>query len=92
MQAKGGRVAFDTNYRPRGWPDKAKAQTAFRDAMAAADLIFASTEDLDWLYGPDGEDEVLRHHGRCEIVLKGGQALLSEEFKSQIRVSGDDDD
>ncbi|MDF2599905.1 MAG: hypothetical protein K0Q54_2728 [Methylobacterium brachiatum] len=27
-----------------------------------------------------------------EIVLKGGQALLSEEMKGQIRVSGDDDD
>ncbi|WP_238183925.1 efflux RND transporter periplasmic adaptor subunit [Methylobacterium trifolii] len=27
-----------------------------------------------------------------EIVLRGGQALLSEEMKSQIRVSGDDDD
>ncbi|MBK3421220.1 sugar kinase, partial [Methylobacterium ajmalii] len=72
VQAKGGRVAFDTNYRPRGWPDKAKAQEAFRAAMAAADLIFASTEDLDWLYGPEGEAEVLRHRGRCEIVLKGG--------------------
>ena len=27
-----------------------------------------------------------------EIVLRGGQALLSEELKSQIRVAGDDDD
>jgi hypothetical protein len=27
-----------------------------------------------------------------EIVLKGGQALLSEEMKGQIRVAGDDDD
>lgn len=27
-----------------------------------------------------------------EIVLRGGQALLSEEMKGQIRVSGDDDD
>ena len=29
---------------------------------------------------------------RSEIVLKGGQALLSEEMKSRIRVVGDDDD
>jgi hypothetical protein len=28
----------------------------------------------------------------CEIVLRGGQALLSEEMKSRIRVVGDDDD
>ncbi|MDP4005555.1 efflux RND transporter periplasmic adaptor subunit [Methylobacterium sp. NEAU K] len=30
--------------------------------------------------------------GGSEIVLKGGQALLSEEMKGQIRVAGDDDD
>jgi hypothetical protein len=29
---------------------------------------------------------------RTEIVLRGGQALLSEEMKSRIRVVGDDDD
>lgn len=30
--------------------------------------------------------------GGAEIVLTGGQALLSEEMRSRIRVSGDDDD
>lgn len=71
LRARGGRVAFDTNYRPRGWPDRAVARTAFRAALAQADLIFASTEDLDWLFGAAGLDEVLRHRGRAEIVLKG---------------------
>jgi 2-dehydro-3-deoxygluconokinase len=70
LQVRGGRVAFDTNYRPRGWPDRDEAWAAFRTALAIADLIFASVEDLDWLFGPAGEDEVLRHRGRAEIVLK----------------------
>ncbi|ACL59413.1 sugar kinase [Methylobacterium nodulans] len=74
LRARGGRVAFDTNYRPRGWPDREQARAVFRDAMAAADLIFASVEDLDWLYGETGEDEVLRHRGRAEIVLKESSA------------------
>jgi 2-dehydro-3-deoxygluconokinase len=42
----------------------------FRSALSRADLIFASVEDLDWLFGADGEAEVLRHRGRAEIVLK----------------------
>jgi 2-dehydro-3-deoxygluconokinase len=70
LRARGGRVAFDTNYRPRGWPVWEVAQAAFREALAQADLVFASVEDLDWLFGAAGEDEVLRHRGRAEIVLK----------------------
>ncbi|MFE1598473.1 sugar kinase [Methylobacterium sp. ID0610] len=74
LRARGGRAAFDTNYRPRGWPDRALARAVFREAMAAADLIFASEEDLDWLYGETGTDEVLRHRGRAEIILKESSA------------------
>lgn len=71
LRARGGRVAFDTNYRPRGWPDRDEAWAAFRAALALADLIFASAEDLDWLFGAAGADEVLCHRDRAEIVLKG---------------------
>ncbi|TXN54898.1 sugar kinase [Methylobacterium sp. WL2] len=70
LRARGGRVAFDTNYRPRGWPDWEVARAAFRAGLAQADLIFASVEDLDWLFGEAGEEEVLRHRSRAEIVLK----------------------
>lgn len=70
LRDRGGRVAFDTNYRPRGWPDHDEARAAFRAALALADLIFASAEDLNWLFGAAGADEVLRHRGRAEIVLK----------------------
>lgn len=65
LRGRGGRVAFDTNYRPRGWPDRDEAWAAFRAALALANVIFASAEDLDWLFGAAGEDEVLRHRGRA---------------------------
>ena len=39
-------------------------------AFACADIILASTEDLDLLFGGDGADEVLAFSDRAEIVLK----------------------
>ena len=43
---------------------------AFRQAFACADIILASTEDLDLLFGSTGTDEVLAFADRAEIVLK----------------------
>jgi len=69
-RSAGKRVAFDTNFRPRGWPDLAIARSAFRQAFACADIILASTEDLDLLFGDTGVDELLAFSDRTEIVLK----------------------
>ncbi|MEE1609931.1 sugar kinase [Microvirga sp. CF3016] len=69
-RSKGRRVAFDTNFRPRGWPDPGIARTAFGRAFACADIILASTEDLDLLFGKSGVEELLGCSGRAEIVLK----------------------
>jgi 2-dehydro-3-deoxygluconokinase len=69
-RSAGKRVAFDTNFRPRGWPDLAIARSAFRQAFACADIILASTEDLDLLFGDTGVDELLAFSDRAEIVLK----------------------
>ncbi|MCJ2034367.1 sugar kinase [Methylobacterium sp. J-068] len=70
LRGRGGRVAFDTNYRAPGWPDPDAARRAFRETLAEADLIFTSADDLQALFGPTGLDEVLRHRGRAEIVLR----------------------
>ncbi|MGO4525863.1 sugar kinase [Microvirga sp. 2MCAF35] len=70
VRSKGRRVAFDTNFRPRGWPDPEVARTAFRQAFACADIILASTEDLDLLFGDKGVEELLAFSDRAEIVLK----------------------
>jgi 2-dehydro-3-deoxygluconokinase len=69
-RAQGRRVAFDTNFRPRGWPDKALAQAAFRAALGRADLVFASSEDLELLFGADGLAELPTADGQVEVVLK----------------------
>ncbi|MDB5647879.1 sugar kinase [Methylobacterium sp.] len=74
LRKGGGRVAFDMNYRPRGWLDAAQARAAVETAMATADLIFASREDLTGLYSGNGVDALLRHRGRAEIVLRETRA------------------
>lgn len=88
-RARGGRVAFDTNFRPRGWPDREVARALYRQVLARSDIVLASTEDLAPLFGPDGEAELSRHAARAERVLKlarpavqvtqgGGEAVLVE--------------
>ena len=69
-RSRGTRVAFDTNFRPRGWPDRAAAHAAYAQAYALADIVLASAEDLALLDGDAGEAELLRHAATTEIVLK----------------------
>ena len=70
VRARGGCVAFDTNFRARGWPDRGVARALYGRAMGLADIVLASAEDLDPLFG-DGEGAMLAH-GRAgaELVLK----------------------
>src|SRR5262245_44049508 len=69
-RARGRRIAFDTNFRVRGWPDRALAKAAFRAAIARAAIVLASTEDLDLLFGPEGEHELPVEDPQVEVVLK----------------------
>ena len=69
----GARVAFDTNYRPRGWPDRDEARRAFAQAFQTSDLVFASTEDHALLHEPATPKAIQAHiaaQGVPEIVVK----------------------
>ena len=69
-RSRGARVVFDTNFRPRGWPDRAAARDAYARMYGLADIVLASAEDLALLYGEAGEAELLQHAAETEIVLK----------------------
>ncbi len=69
-RSRGARVAFDTNFRPRGWPDRAAARAVYAQAYALADIVLASAEDLELLYGEAGEAELRQQAVNKEIVLK----------------------
>jgi 2-dehydro-3-deoxygluconokinase len=64
------RIAFDTNFRPRGWPDLAAARRAYRDAMEVSDIVLASTEDLCALYPGEDDDDLMARIPSAEAVLK----------------------
>ena len=72
-RAGGTRVAFDTNFRPRGWPGLEEARTAFEQAFRASDLVFASVEDHALLHEDDDPASVrarIAAAGVGEIVVK----------------------
>ena len=71
----GGRIAFDGNYRPRGWSDAEAARRAFGAILPLVDLALPTLEDEQALFGDaDGAACVarLKAHGIGEIVVKRG--------------------
>ena len=69
-KTRGTKVVFDTNFRPRGWPDRAAARAAYSALLARADIVFASTEDVEPLFTRSSEDVLADLAPDAEIVLK----------------------
>jgi 2-dehydro-3-deoxygluconokinase len=75
VRRRGGKVAFDTNYRPRGWPDIAVARATMTRALQSADLALPTFPDEQALFGDSDPPATLRRiaaHGVAEIVVKNG--------------------
>jgi 2-dehydro-3-deoxygluconokinase len=51
----GAWIVFDTNFRAVGWPDRNEMDSAFRQAIEIADILFASHEDMAGIFGRSGE-------------------------------------
>lgn len=66
----GVRIAFDTNFRARGWPDADVARAVFGEAFAASDIVLASSEDLLPLYPHEDDGRLMERIGCNEAVLK----------------------
>jgi 2-dehydro-3-deoxygluconokinase len=74
---RGGRIAFDGNFRPRGWPDRGTAQRTFNRLLPLVDLALPSGEDEQALFGDaDAATTIsrLKAAGIAEIVVKRGPA------------------
>jgi 2-dehydro-3-deoxygluconokinase len=50
-RGRGCRVAFDTNFRPRGWPDLQAARAVYDRMFGRSDIVLASVEDHLLLHG-----------------------------------------
>lgn len=75
VRARGGKVAFDGNYRPRLWAGLDEAQTARDAAIACADIGLPTLEDESALSSETDADAVAAHWqglGCSETVVKLG--------------------
>ena len=81
-RARGARIAFDTNFRIRGWPDLDVARRIFHETFEASDIVLASTEDLLPLYPNESTEGLLAKIPGGEVVLR-----LAEP-RSLVRVDG----
>lgn len=72
-RSAGAKVAFDSNFRPRGWPDRAVARSVFVRIFAMSDIVFVSVEDYAQLFGVDDPEAIIgaiRQAGVPEAVVK----------------------
>jgi len=71
----GGKVAYDTNYRPRLWPP-VRAAAVMHAAIAQADYVFPGLEDVVVLTGLTDPDAILDFYlrlGPSVVLLKMGE-------------------
>jgi 2-dehydro-3-deoxygluconokinase len=75
---QGVKVAFDGNFRPRGWKgDVARTRTVFTEALKRVDIALPTFEDEAMLWGdtnPEATVERLQAFGIGEIVVKNGSS------------------
>jgi 2-dehydro-3-deoxygluconokinase len=82
---QGVTVAFDGNYRPRGWKgDVARTRTVFAEALKRVDIALPTFEDEATLWGdanPEATVERLQAFGIGEIAVKNGSstALVADK-------------
>ena len=75
VRLNGGSVAFDSNYRPRLWPDAATARSEIADFWSVADVGLPSLDDELALFSDACEAEVVSRLVTCGVrrgALKRG--------------------
>lgn len=75
VRRRGGRVAFDSNYRALGWPDADAARAAFTTIMSRIDISLPTLDDERLLFGDEDAAAIVRRYrsaGASEVVVKDG--------------------
>ena len=86
----GAKIAFDGNFRPRGWKgDLTRTRTVFMEALKRVDIAMPTYDDEAVLWGdpsPEATVERLQAFGIGEIVVKNGpnSALVASAGKSEF--------
>ncbi|WP_232476109.1 sugar kinase [Flavisphingomonas formosensis] len=76
VRRHGGIVAFDGNFRPRGWGSPDEAERAFLDFAARATIALPTAEDEALMHGhqetPEGIADRWHAQGVAEVIVKLG--------------------
>jgi len=75
FRARGGLVAFDTNYRPALWPDVTIARVQMIRFLELTDIAFPSRDDEAVLFGDTSLEDALNRYESlriCQGALKSG--------------------
>jgi 2-dehydro-3-deoxygluconokinase len=67
LVAAGTRVAFDSNFRPAGWPDAETARRRMRGVLERAALALPTLDDEEALHGDAGWRDTLRRLERLGV-------------------------
>lgn len=76
LKAKGSKVAFDPNYRPKMWANKAHAIRWLEAAYTVSDIVLPGTEDHNDLLGHASVSEIVdycKKYDVQELVVKAGK-------------------
>jgi 2-dehydro-3-deoxygluconokinase len=74
-RGRGARIAFDSNYRVRGWPSREAAVEAVEAAARVTDIALPSLADEQLLHPGSTVDDVIARYraaGADEVVVKDG--------------------
>ena len=90
IREQGGRVAFDGNFRPAGWPDRSEAARVFDEMLRRTDIALPTLDDERALFGASdaaASTDRLHQLGVAEVVVKLGPAgchLSSAAFTGRV--------
>lgn len=92
LRAKGIKIAFDSNYRPRLWKDNTEAQQAMLEVLAHTDIALLTLDDEQLLWGDntvEGCIDRYKHTLVSELVLKRGAndaIIITKEQQIKVPV------
>lgn len=75
VRLNGGKVAFDTNYRAKGWQDDGEARETFTAFGRLSDIVLPTLDDDRSLFGDAGAADCARRWlelGASEVAVKVG--------------------
>lgn len=85
---KGSKIVFDSNYRPRLYKNRKKAQKLYIKALKHSDVFLPSIDDEALLWGRISSDEIIKRAKdlKCkEVVIKCGKKNIIYNKKSEIK-------